>query len=145
MKFTVFELLWVWIVLNTPEMSSSLQNEDFDVLQGLLDLRNSIFHILTNPALDNSLAAILDTRAVIAEIPPSGFFIPRGSKSQNKCQNEGHKKSPRAPKGRPRTSLRAHYIKAGVPKVVDIDPQGSMGASKGSMNMQGVERGSMNN
>ena len=77
-------------MLNTPEMSSSLQNEDFDVLQGLLDLRNSIFHILTKPALDNSLAAILDTRAVIAEIPPSGFFIPRGSKSQNKCQNEGH-------------------------------------------------------
>ena len=35
--------------------------------------------------------------------------------------------------------------RAGVPKVVDIDPQGSMGASKGSMNMQGVERGSMNN
>ena len=90
-------------MLNTPEMNSSLQNEDFDVLQGLLHIRNSIFHILTKPPLDNSLAAILVNRAVIAEIPPSGFFMPRGSKSQNKCQKEGHKKCIRAPKGRPRT------------------------------------------
>ena len=84
-------------------MSSSLQNEDFDVLQGLLHLRNSIFHILTKPPLDNSLAAILVNRAVIAENPPSVLLIPRGSKSQNKCQKEGHKKSLQAPKGRPRT------------------------------------------
>ena len=39
----------------------------------------------------------------------------------------------------------AQNSRAGVLKVVDIDPQGSMGPSKGSMNIQGVERGSMNN
>ncbi len=37
------------------------------------------------------------------------------------------------------------HSRAGVPKVVDIDPQGSMGPSKGSMISKGVERGSMNN
>ena len=36
-------------------------------------------------------------------------------------------------------------IRSGVPKVVDIDPQGSIGTSRGSMNSKGVERGSMNN
>ncbi len=35
--------------------------------------------------------------------------------------------------------------RAGVLKVVDIDPQGSMRPSKGSMTSQGVKRGSMNN
>ena len=90
LKFTIFELLWIWIVVNTSEINSSFQNKDFDVLQGLLNLRNSIFHILTKPALDNSSAAILDNRAVIAEIPPSALLMPKRSKSQNKCQNEGH-------------------------------------------------------
>ena len=73
-------------MLNISEMNSSLQNEDFDVLQGLLHLRNSIFLILTEPPGDNFSVAILVTRAVIAELPPSVLLMPRESKSQNKCQ-----------------------------------------------------------
>ncbi len=38
----------------------------------------------------------------------------------------------------------SHGSKAGVLKVIDIDPQGSMESSKGSMNSQEVERGSVN-
>lgn len=36
-------------------------------------------------------------------------------------------------------------IEAGILKVVDIKPWGPMGPSKGVMNSQGVERGSLNN
>ena len=104
-------------------MSSSLQNEDFDVLQGLLHLRCSIFHILTKPALDNSLAAILDNRAVIAEIPPSVLLMPKGSKSQNKCQKEGHKKNVQASKGRPWTMVTIRLVTdrqcTGCPRITD--------------------------
>jgi len=36
------------------------------------------------------------------------------------------------------------WFKAVVLKVVDIDPQGSIGRSKGSINSHGVEWGSLN-
>ena len=67
-------------------MSSPLQDESFDVLHGILHEKNKIFPTFTDPANAKFLAAILGNITVIAEKTPSGFFMSKVSRSQNKCQ-----------------------------------------------------------
>ena len=77
----------IQIILFSLEMNSTHRNKNFDVLQAILGQKIVIFSIFTDFAGAVISAAILVNRATIAEIPPSGFFIPKVSKSQNKCQN----------------------------------------------------------
>ena len=77
-------------------MSSSLRDKKIDVLHDILQEKTSIFHILTDPANADFSTAILVNLAVIAEKFPSGFFMPKVSRSQNKCQNSIWYEKPRA-------------------------------------------------
>ena len=67
-------------------MSYSHKNKTFGVLQAILHVKKLNFHDFTADADVDFTAAILVNRAVIAEIPPSGFLTLRVSSNHNKCQ-----------------------------------------------------------
>ena len=58
--------------------------------------KNIIFIVGSDFSKIQLSAAILADIAVIAEKFPSGFFMPKVSRSQNKCQNSSTYESPRA-------------------------------------------------
>ena len=84
-------------------MSSPLQDESFDVLHDILHEKNKNFHIFTDPVDAKFLAAILGNITVIAEKTPSGCFMSKVSRSQNKCQKSYRKENVRPLKGRSST------------------------------------------
>ena len=77
-----------------PQMSYSHKNKTFSVLQAILKVKKLIFQDFTDNADVDFTAAILVNRAVIAEIPPRGFFSLRVSLNQNKCQISSILESP---------------------------------------------------
>ena len=67
-------------------MNSPHQNKTFDVLQAILGPLYAFFNIFDDHAGAETSAAILTILAINVKIPPSELFIPKVSKSQNKCQ-----------------------------------------------------------